>query len=191
MSIERLIVAITGTPCTGKSTFAKRLAGKRKDATVIEINDIVERDKLYSGKDRFGSKIVKISRLNAALAKDLRKRRGLVIVVGHLVPELRIGQRITVVLRTGLKTLLRRMKARGYPKGKIDENLSAEALDYCGVNSARRSAELYEIESAKDRDRIADYILEEYKGTARTKPRTKSIDKMPELLRLIMDGYTL
>lgn len=191
MSIQRLVVAITGTPGTGKSVLARQLARGARGASVIEINDVVARQRLYSGVDRFGSRIVKLGRLGGALRKEIARRRGLVIVVGHLVPDLRIGQRITVVLRAELVELMKRMKRRGYPKIKIDDNIVSEALDYCGVRAAGRSAETYEVESAGDRKRLVSYILAVYSGKKRAKPRPRSISKMGELLRLVKGGYTL
>ena len=191
MSINKLIVAVTGTPGTGKSLFAKQLAGKARHARVIEINDIVKENRLYSSTDRFGSKIVKMGALNISLKREIRDSSGLVLVVGHLVPELSVGQRITVVLRLKLKHLIRRLHRRGYPKEKIKENVIAEALDYCGIGVAGRCAEVYEAESGRDRKALMEYVLAEYDGTRRSKPKTRSISKMGELLRLIRGGYSL
>lgn len=191
MSIHKLIVAVTGTPGAGKSLFAKQLASKAQNAKIIEINDIVHKHKLYSGTDRFGSKIVRIGALNTALRKEVRDSSGLVLVVGHLVPDLNPGQRITIVLRLNLKSIIRRLKKRDYPKGKIRENVITEALDYCGTKVADKCAEVYEAESARDRKALMSYVLAVYARAKPTKPKTKSINKMGEMLKLINEGYGL
>lgn len=182
---------MTGTPGTGKSLFAKQLAAKARHAKVIEINDIVKRNRLYSSTDRFGSKIVKISALNTALKKEIRDSSGLVLVVGHLVPDLSAGQRITVVLRLKLKPLMKRLRKRGYQREKIKENVIAEALDYCGIGVADRCAEVYEAESGRERKELMKYILAVYAGTKHSRPKTRNISKMGELLKLISEDYSL
>ncbi len=191
MSINKLVVAVTGTPGVGKSVFAKQLSSKSPHSKVIELNDLVSKGHLYSGIDRFGSKIVNISALNTALRREVRRSSGLIIVAGHLVPELNFGQRITVVLRFGLKKLMARLRKRQYPKEKIKENLISEALDYCGVGVTGKSAEVYEVESAIDRRTLMHYILAVYGGARPARPKARSINKMGELRELIEDGMSL
>jgi broad-specificity NMP kinase len=182
---------VTGTPGTGKSLFAKRISARVRNSRIIEVNDIVKAHRLYSGTDSYGSKIVRIKALDSALKKEVRNSAGLVLVVSHLVPDLNAGQRITVVLRLGLKPLMQRLRKRGYPKGKINENLIAEALDYCGAGVASKCPEVYEAESARDRLALMRYIIAVYGGKRRSKPKKASINKMGDLLRLINEGYSL
>lgn len=191
MSIGKLVVAVTGTPGVGKSLFARQLAGRVRGSTVIEINDIVKAKRLYSSRDRFGSMVVKIPALNTALNKAVRGSSGLVLVVGHLVPELRFSRRITVVLRLDLKTLIRRLRARGYPRGKINENVVSEALDYCGCGVEGTGTEVYEAESRREWKALMGYIISVYNGTRCPKPKRREIGKMGELLRLVKAGYSL
>jgi adenylate kinase len=187
--LRKLVVAITGTPGTGKSTFAKRLANELDDCEVIEINDVVERDVLYSGKDQFGAKIVDIARLDLALKAEIKKAdAAVVLVVGHLVPDLDLRQDVTIVLRAKLKTLIRRFEKRGYPEDKIRENLVAEATDYCGMVSREKCASTYEAETAADKSRVMDYILDISKHAGAREPAKKVIEKMDELLELIEAG---
>jgi len=97
--LRKIIVAVTGTPGTGKSTFARELAEKVKASAVIEINDVVKRRRLYSRTDRFGSRIVNIKRLDAAMVEEIGKvDKGVVVVVGHLVPELHMHPNMIIVL---------------------------------------------------------------------------------------------
>jgi broad-specificity NMP kinase len=187
--LRKLVVAITGTPGTGKSTFAKRLAKELDDCEVIEINDVVERNVLYSGKDQFGSKIVDITKLNRALKAEIKKSdAAVVLVVGHLVPDLDLRQDVTIVLRAKLKTLIGRFEKRDYPEGKIRENLVVEATDYCGIVSRERCASTYEAETTADKDRVMAYVLDISKHVGAREPVKKAIEKMDELLELIEAG---
>jgi len=165
--MDLLIVAVTGTPGAGKSHLAKALEKEIPNSKAIEINDIVNKYKLYSGKDKFGTKIVKLGALSAALRRELRKYTGMtVFVTGHLAPELRLHYAVAVVKRESLETIAKRLEERGYPKEKIKENLIVEATDYCGGKMSGICAETYEVETKSDIKRIVRYIaaLSEGKG---------------------------
>ena len=180
-----MLIAVTGTPGTGKSHFAKRLFSVLGSGTLIEINDIVERQRLFSGVDKYGTKIVKMGQLNAALKKEIKKSKRPVIVSGHLAADLDAHYDICVVTRAKLSRLTRVFKLRGYDKDKARENLFAEALDYCGVKIGKKADEVYEVETQKEKKDIILYIKARAEKRGAKKPKLKNIDKMPELLLLI------
>lgn len=183
---------MTGTPGTGKSTFAKRLASGLEasgaQSSIIEINDLVNRHRLYSGRDRTGAKIVRIPQLNRRLSKEIRAAKGVAIVVGHLVPELNIGQSITIVTRLDLKPLERRLKARRYGRDKIREDLVSEALDYCGANSARNGVEQYQVETDGEKRAAIRYLAGIATGRRAKKPKSAERRKLNQLVGLIGNG---
>jgi broad-specificity NMP kinase len=184
--LAKLIVAITGTPGTGKSTFAKELSRRLRSCRVIEINSVAKEHDLYLGSDMFGSKIVDLRRLNSALRSEIRETdKDIVIIVGHLVPELHMGQEITITLREGLKELAGRLERRGYQKEKIRENLISEAVDYCGINSRERCERTYEIRGSKDRKMMISYLSRISRGMKAREPSRKEIEELGELASLI------
>ncbi len=187
--MDRLIVAITGTPGAGKSTLAKEFAKGIPNSKVIEINDIVNKYKLYSGKDRFGTKIVKLGALTAALKREIRKSIGMtVFVTGHLAPELRLHYAVAIVKRSGLETIARRMEERRYPREKIRDNLIAEATDYCGGKISGMCRETYEVESASDIRKLKRYIAALAEGRSVKRPRRREINKLNDLLKMVKKG---
>jgi broad-specificity NMP kinase len=187
--LKKLIVAITGTPGTGKSTFAKKLAERLDSCRIIEINDVVHQHRLYSRSDRFGSKVVRMKELKSAMEEEIKKTNArVVIVVGHLVPDLRLNFDIIIVLRTGLMELAGRLKKRAYPKGKIRENLISEATDYCGVLSRESCNSTYEAESDSERRMMISYVHDVSAGIRTKEPKKRWIEKLHELLDLIKEG---
>ena len=183
-----MFVAVTGTPGTGKSRFATELAKLVPGACLIEINDIVARHHLYSRIDSHGAKIVRMAQLEKRLKAELNRKRGTVIVVGHLVPEMRIRYDVCVVTRSRLSRLMKVFAVRKYDREKAHENLMAEALDYCGLKALDRSKETYEVETADDKRRIIAYIRAKASGKRAAPPAQRRISAMPELLKMIKAG---
>ncbi len=178
-----MLIAVTGTPGTGKSHLARTISRKIRKAKVIEINDIVNRYKTFSGYDRFGTKIVKLQRLTDSLKKEINgSKSDFIVVVGHLAPDVGIKFDICIVLRSGLSRLESLMKRRGYRKEKIQDNVFAEAVDYCGETMRGKAKEIYEIETREEKDYVVKYLMAISENRKVAKPATKDISKMKELL---------
>lgn len=186
--MNRLIVAITGTPGTGKSELATVLSKKIPGSSILEINDIVNKYKLYSKKNKFGTKIVDLGRLNKKLSVELKRKNGTVIIAGHLAQELRFRCDVAVVTRCGLVKLAERLNKRKYAKEKAAENLVAEATDYCGLKMIGRCRNTYEVETRSEKSRIMSYIVALSKGKAAKKPTKRQIDELGDLIKLVKGG---
>ena len=117
-------IVITGTPGTGKSSIAKKLAAQL-GLELVDVKRIVRERKLAVGSGHE----VDLRKLAAAL-RFLRTKRDYV-VEGHLACELRLPADFIFVLRTEPRTLRRRLSKRGYGRKKLNENIEAELLDYC------------------------------------------------------------
>ncbi len=187
-----LVIAVTGTPGTGKTTFAQSLS-KETGIKPVEVNDIVEEKKLFTGVDENGSKIVKMQELKKeikALIKKVQPEMKGVILVGHLLADLQLDYDIAIVTRSNLKGLVERLEKRAYPKDKLRENLVSESIDYCGVQVAERSKETYEVESESDKATLSSYIKDMLSGQITEKPKLPAINKLEEMLELVYEGNT-
>lgn len=162
-----MIVLLTGTPGTGKSTVAKLLA-KKICVNIISINKILDASVCTGYDAKRKSRIVdekKLARkIKTIVKREVPEPRGSEIVIeGHLSHLLK-GDAV-IVLRARPKVLERRLKRKGYPKKKIEENLEAEALDICLIESLERHKKVYEIDTtSKKPGEVAGEVVKIIKG---------------------------
>ena len=183
--MERLIV-ITGTAGTGKSTLARYL-GRKIGADVIGANDLVKRYRLGISKDRYGTVVVDIGKLEkkaAEAAKNHSKKKNTLILEGHLLSEIKVRGAVAIVLREHLPTIIKRLEKRRYAFAKIRDNVISEAIDLCGSNSEKRYKRVYEVIGSSARNDALHIIRNGRIGR-------KKIDLMPELLSLIKKNKDL
>lgn len=124
----RLIIAVSGTPGTGKSVFAKVLA-KKLNAELIDLNNLITEKKIYR-LDKSGVKVANLQKMNKEFTQIVKTSKNSIVVEGllaHLLPKKLITH--VVILRTRPKILEKRLRARNYSDSKIRENVEAEALD--------------------------------------------------------------
>ena len=156
-----MIIALTGTPGTGKTAAAKCL----RDAGeyVIDLNKHIEENGL---KERFDKKRdtynVDIERLNASIRPLTQEKRN-VFLEGHLSHFLDCD--MIIVIRCNPSVLYERLKARNYAPSKILENVQAEALDVILCESSDSDAQVFETDStSRTPEQTASAISEIVKG---------------------------
>ncbi|MEY7849771.1 adenylate kinase family protein [Natrarchaeobius sp. A-rgal3] len=121
-------VAVTGTPGTGKTTattiLGERLeTGPEPNLEVVHLNDVLEREGLYTAVDaERESKVADLEALSAWL-----EDRDDVVIDSHLA-HLVDAERVAV-LRCRPDDLERRLRERGESEAKATENAESEALD--------------------------------------------------------------
>ena len=132
-----MIIFITGTPGTGKTTVS-RLLEEQLSFKRVDINQLVEDEKIFSGYDEeWGYKIVDIPSLCRALTDIIGKSRGDLLVEGHL-SHFCEGADWVVVLRTNPTVLENRLRNKGFKDSKVRENIIAEALDICAFEAFQK-----------------------------------------------------
>jgi adenylate kinase len=115
-------VALTGTPGTGKTTVAPRVANETALA-VVHVNDLIREEGLATDRDAERDSLV--ADLDA-LAERVADRED-VLFESHLAHHLPVDR--VVVLRCHPDELQERLAGRGWADGKVAENVESERLD--------------------------------------------------------------
>ncbi len=135
-----LIVGITGTPGTGKSSVHKALG---VDLLKLELDDVIAEQGFHDGVDEIrGSLMAEVNDLNDYVHENL-KEMPLVVLSGHLAHHLNVDA--VVVLRTDPRVLRKRLHDKGFDKPKIDENAEAELIDVILIESVESHSAVYEV----------------------------------------------
>lgn len=179
-----MLIVITGTPGTGKTSVSRILGGKL-GMDVLHLREFVKEKKLASGFDeKKNAEIVDLGKLHGALKKIPMHN---IIVEGHLACEIPLAAKFVFVLRCKPTELRKRMEKRRYAKAKIDENLLAEMLDYCTQNAEANygKAEIFEIEtSVKNPEQVAEKVARVVSGKKTKTEKISYAKELKEFLRL-------
>lgn len=133
------VIIVTGTPCTGKTRYAKALA-KQKFYQYVDVNEIIKKYNLSEGYDKENDcEIVDTEKLAQELIKLIKaKKSGGFVIDSHLSHYLlkEYADECIVMKCSDLDKLKKRLKLRGYSDKKIKDNLEAEIMDSC-LNEAK------------------------------------------------------
>ncbi len=155
-SDRAVIVAITGTPGTGKSSVSTVLASRGYH--VIYLDAEAERLGLLE-EDATGGTVVNLEEL----ARHLRVPTKVAFLIGHYAHRLPVL--MIVVLRCHPRELRRRLVARGWPAGKVQENVEAEAIDVITQEAVEGGAPVFEIDTTSATlSQTADTVLDLLQG---------------------------
>jgi adenylate kinase len=137
-----MIICITGTPGTGKSTLAKILMEKL-GFPILDVNKFIKEKKLSDEYDKKNKcDIIDVKKLNKELRKEInnvqkeKNPAGIIIDshLSHYLPKDYVD--LCLVTKCNLKILEKRLKKRKYTKNKIRDNLDSEIFDIC-LNEAK------------------------------------------------------
>ena len=163
-----MIIAISGTPGTGKTIVCNRLrdgVAKHKVTDkyhIIDLNELIISEHLYDGTDdKRDSLIVDMGRLRDAVRSvvgadvDL-EGKCVTIIEGHLS---HLMADCAIVLRCAPEQLKQRLLDKGFNEHKIQENLEAECLDVILIEAVEQSKLVYEINTThKTVEQVGDEI---------------------------------
>src|SRR2546426_8796881 len=149
-----MLVALTGTPGTGKSSVAGEL--ERRGYFVLPLDRFAEEHKLITGfYAARGTKEVDVE----ALDKEIRVPAKLGFLVAHYSHRMSVN--LAIVLRCHPKVLADRLRARGWAEAKVRENVEAEAIDAITQEAVARLPFVYEIDTTSTTpEAVAGGILE-------------------------------
>jgi len=121
-----MIIAITGTPGTGKTDLSRAL--RNNGYKVVSLNKIIsEKEFIIEYDEKRDTKIVDIKKTNQYIEKKYFGEK-LIFVDGHLSHLLDCVKKV-IILRCHPKILKKRLTKRDWNEKKIYENFEAEALD--------------------------------------------------------------
>ncbi len=173
----RSIIVITGTPGTGKTTLARSLKRRLKGSELIEVNELVKKEKLFGGYAKDGARLVNVARLSKSLQEKIKEGKArTVILEGHLLCEIKIRDATVIVLRSHLKELEKRLAGRRYKESKLLDNIISEGLDYCGIKASENYSKVFELIGT--RKQLLDSSLKIVSGRVQ---KGKSIELIDEL----------
>lgn len=153
-----VLVAITGTPGTGKSSVCDVLAAR--GYTIVDLDDVARREGFLVGRDLArGADEVDVD----ALRENLRFPSKVAFLKAHYSHRMAVN--LAIVLRCRPSVLRRRLEARGWPPPKVRENVESEAIDGIVQEAVSLLPFVYEVDTT-ERTPIesADAILEILQG---------------------------
>jgi len=191
------VILVLGVAGVGKTVFGRALASLL-GLKFIDVPELVERRKLYSGYDvESKAYLVDLRKLSAAIGSELRGGGVLASVYAFKPRGVRVSW--AIILRVRPTRLLEILRGRGYPDEKIRENVSAELIDQPLVEAiqkfgrrkivqldatdvdleslARRAAEAIKSRTFRQLDRKIDWIGE-----------LERSGELEELLRFLESG---
>jgi len=145
-----VIITVTGTPGTGKTTVSEAL-----DLPVIHLTEFVKERGLGEQKDEFE---VDIDSMVQALDEETEEYDG-VVIEGHLAHYYQSD--ICFVLRCNPEVLDERLEERDYSESKVRENLESEALDIVLAQAVEHQETVVEIDTT---DMSTEEVVEEIEG---------------------------
>ncbi|MHC1710525.1 MAG: adenylate kinase family protein [Methanomassiliicoccales archaeon] len=138
-----MLIALTGTPGTGKSTVALGL--QAEGWKVLEVNDLAKKHGLLRSKDLArDSYDLDLDELQEALENEAFNDG---ILVGHLSHLLDVD--MVIVLRCHPEVLAKRLEARKWSIAKIRENALAESLDIILAEAMDSEVPVFEVNTTE------------------------------------------
>ena len=143
---------VTGTPGTGKTSFAKELA-KKKRAGYVDVSKIVREKKFYSGYDRsLRSYVADVGKVVNYLEKLIKPSKNDLVIDSHLSHHLPANYvDLCYVMKCNLRKLKKRLINRGYSSNKVRENLDAEILQVCLLEALLNKHKVKVVDTSKKR----------------------------------------
>ena len=170
-----MIVAITGTPGTGKSSICSVLG--RRGYFIVDLDQEARAGGFIVGRDESrGADEVDVE----GLRNHLQIPAKIAFLKGHYSHLMDVN--LAIVLRCRPSVLRKRLQERGWPDSKIQENVEAEAIDSILQEAVARLDLVYEIDTTeRTAESTAAGVLEILQG--RTKGHAPgSVDWSHEVL---------
>jgi len=153
-----VLIAVTGTPGTGKTSACEVLA--RRGYTVIDLDEVARRDGFVTGRDA----VRQTDEVDVEALRDgLRVPAKIAFLRSHFAHRMRVN--LAIVLRCRPSMLRQRLEARGWGPEKVRENVEAEAIDVILQEAVANLPFVYEVDTTDlTPEATADAILAVLQG---------------------------
>jgi len=129
-----MIIAVSGSVGTGKTTLSKKLA-KKLGYKYVDVSAIIRKHRLSEGYDKVKKcEIVDVKKLNKVIMKEIKDKAVIDSHLSHYLPKKYVD--LVIITKCNLKALEKRLQKKKYDKKKIKENLEVEIFDVC-LNEAK------------------------------------------------------
>jgi adenylate kinase len=148
-----MLVAVTGTPGTGKTSACDVLA--RRGYAVVDLDEAARKGGFIVGRDEARqTDEVDVD----ALRVNLRVPAKIAFLRSHYSHRMDVN--LAVVLRCRPSVLRSRLETRGWPPAKVRENVEAEAIDVITQEATEALPLVYEVDTTSSTpEETADAIL--------------------------------
>jgi len=140
------IVAISGTPGTGKTALSDEL--RSRGYSVLDINEHIRTNDLLGEKDEERDTfLVDIDMLDRSI-RDIPKDDETIFLDSHMSHCL--DSDAIFILRCCPDVLSDRLRRRGYSEAKVIENVQAEILDVILCEAVESDIPVYELDTSSE-----------------------------------------
>jgi adenylate kinase len=163
-----MIISITGTPGTGKTSVSKKL--EKKGYKIVDLNTLCKEKKFFEGFDKKrDSQIINIEKLDDYISK-IKPENEIWILDSHISHLLKSVDKV-FLLRCHPNKLKNRLKDKNWMKEKVEENLEAEIIDIilCETLDNHDKKNVFEIDTTKkDTSEVSEIIVDKIKNNFKT-----------------------
>ncbi len=141
-----MLIALSGTPGTGKSSVSALL--QKEGYNIINLNELaINQGFINITENKNKSKLIDINKLNKYIDK-IYKNDDLFLIEGHASHLLKVVDKV-ILLRCHPKKLKIRLEKKGWNKVKINENIEAEIIDVilCEAVDLHHENNIFEIDT--------------------------------------------
>ncbi len=146
----RHVLAVTGTPGTGKTSLAAALCERVQESEHHSVITLAEWcGAIAEHSDGMGARDVDVDMMSESWS-DLSGRfsSGLILIDGHLSHLMPVDG--VILLRCRPDVLRQRLEARGWPNAKVEENVEAEFIGSIAADIVDGPVPCFEVASHDD-----------------------------------------